>query len=89
MDTNQDSEQNPQSLVDKVKEILAAQIGVEPDDIHEDDLLTEDLHMSAYDISDFVHSLEDSGFNTKDMDLANLESVSDIVEVLSSSDLIN
>jgi acyl carrier protein len=89
MDTKQDSEQYPKSLIDKVKEILAAQIGVEPDDIHDEDLLAEDLHMSAYDISDFVHSLENNGFNIKDIDLTNLETVSDIVEVLSSSDLIN
>ena len=42
------------SISELVKEVLATQIGVEPDDIHEEDLLSEDLHMSPTDLSDFV-----------------------------------
>ena len=79
----------PKNLIDQVKEILAAHIGVEPEDIHEEDLLAEDLHMSAYDISDFLTLLGDNGFEIKEIELTNIETVSDIVDALSSTDLIN
>ena len=59
------------------------------EDINEEDLLAEDLHMSVHDISDFVNLLGENGFDTKDIELINLESVSDIIEALSSADLIN
>ena len=79
----------PKNLIDQVKEILAAHIGVEPEDIHEEDLLAEDLHMSAYDISDFLTLLGENGFEIKEIELTKIETVSDIVEALSSTDLIN
>lgn len=77
------------SISELVKEVLATQIGVEPDDIDEEDLLSEDLHMSPTDLSDFVGSLATSGLDTKDLELTKIETVSDVIEGLSSLDLTN
>jgi acyl carrier protein len=65
---------------------LAEHIGVEPDDINEDDFFLEDLHMNATEMSDFVHSLTDLGFDVSKLDLASLETVSDLLEGLGASE---
>lgn len=85
-------ENNPKktsSIEELVKEVLATQIGVEPDDINEEDLLGEDLHMSPADVSDFVSNLTTKGFDAKDLELTSIETVADVVDGLSSLDLTN
>lgn len=71
-----------------VKKLLAEHIGVEPEDINETDSLTEDLHMSSADLSDFVSSLEVKGIDTTPLDLPNIETVGDLIEALTSEELI-
>ena len=83
-------EDNPKktlSVEELVKDVLSTQIGVEPDDINEEDLLGEDLHMSPADVSDFVSSLTTKGFDTKDLELTKIETVADVIDGLSSLDL--
>jgi len=72
----------------KIKELLVNFIGVEQDDISEDDILTEDLHMTPADLSDFVHILEKEGFATSNLDFTELETVGDLIESLSSHEEI-
>lgn len=72
---------------DTVKKLLAEQIGVEPDDIGEEDFLIEDLHMSPADLTDFVEKLEASGFPTHGLDLTEIETVEDLLEKLSSEEI--
>lgn len=86
---SEDNPKNTTSISELVKEVLATQIGLEPDDIHDEDLLGEDLHMSPTDISDFVGSLTTKGLDTKDLELTKIETVSDVIEGLSSLDLTN
>ena len=50
--------------LDEVKETLAQHLGIEPDDISYDDSLSEDSHMRATDITDFLEAL-----NSKDIDI--------------------
>lgn len=69
-------------MKDKLKKLLAETIGVEAEDINDDDSFLGDLHMSASDLSDFVHSLETAGFDTSAVDLTTLETVEDLVDAL-------
>ena len=87
--TSEDNPKKTSSISELVKEVLATQIGVEPDDIDEEDMLSDDLHMSPTDVSDFVGSLTTKGLDTKDLELTKIETVSDIIEGLSSIDLTN
>lgn len=69
-------------MKDKLKKLLAETIGVDPEDINDDDSFSTDLHMSASELSDFVHSLETAGFDTSRVDLTAVESVEDLLEAL-------
>ena len=66
----------------KIKELLASQIGVESDDIDEEDFFTEDLHMTPTDLTDFTNVLEKEGFNTAKVDFTEIETVGDLIEAL-------
>lgn len=68
----------------KIKELLASQIGVEPDDISEEDFFSEDLHMTPADLTDLTHLLEKDGFNVSSLELTELETVGDLIEALTS-----
>lgn len=73
-------------LSDKIKPRLAEIIGVEEEDIKNDDLLIEDLHMSASDISDFVHELENEGLNINKIDFNDIMTVEDLLDAVSSQE---
>lgn len=70
------------TMKDKLKKLLAQTIGVEPEDINDDDSFLTDLHMSASELSDFVHSLETEGFDISSVDLTATETVEDLLETL-------
>lgn len=74
-------------IIDKVKNLLAQHIGVEVEDIKNEDLLSEDLHMSATDISDFLEILENEGVNVSKINLEEIESVEELIEAAASLDL--
>lgn len=74
-------------ITDKVKQILAEYIGVEVEDIKDEDFLVDDLHMSATEISDFVESLETAGIDTSKIDLSEVEAVEDLLESVSSEEI--
>lgn len=65
-----------------IRELLAQLLGLEPDDIKDDDLLSTDLHMRPTDISDFLAILDENGIDTTKLDLTEIESFSDLVEKL-------
>ena len=75
-------------LEDKVKEILANQLGIEIEDISCEDSFTEELHMSPADLTDFVENLSKEGFDTKDIDITQSNNLNEIFDVLSSKDVI-
>ncbi len=74
-------------MKDKIKQLLAEQIGVEAEDINDDDSFAEDLHMSPSDLSDFVHSLANSGFDIGSVDLADIETVDNLLENLEHEEI--
>ena len=71
----------------QIKKLLADYIGVELEDIDLADTLSEDLHVSASDVSEFIEQLGNQGLNTSSIVLEDIESVSDLIESISSEEL--
>ncbi|MCH7730458.1 hypothetical protein IID21_02890 [Patescibacteria group bacterium] len=71
----------------QVKKHLTDYIGVELEDIENEDSLAEDLHMSASDVSEFIERLGNQGLDTSSLVLEDIKSVSDLIESISSEEL--
>lgn len=69
-----------------IKDKLAEFIGADSDDIKDDDMLLEDLHMSASDVSDFYHDLENEGLNIGKIDFSEIQTVEDLVDSVSEQE---
>jgi acyl carrier protein len=70
------------SIKEKVRRELANYLGLEAGDIEDDSTLTEDLHMKATDLTDFMEVLTRMGLETADVDLTETETFLDLVESL-------
>jgi acyl carrier protein len=68
-----------------VKKLLADFLGIDPEDIEEDFSLTEDLHMKATDITDFMDLLNKKNIVTDGVDLTEIETFSDLTEAIIQS----
>ncbi len=82
------SKNTDKNLEDRVKEILANQLGIEADDISCEDSFTQELHMSPADLTDFVENLAKEGFETKEIDITNVNNLNDLIDILSSQEAI-
>lgn len=65
-----------------IKKLLAQHLGVESDDISEDDILKEDLHMGPVELTDFALKLSEKGFSTENIDFNEIETLEDLYEAL-------
>ena len=65
-----------------VRRELANYLGVDTEDIEDDNSLTEDLHMKATDLTDFMEILTRMGMETEGVDLTETETFLDLVEAL-------
>lgn len=83
---NPSSNQEPDIGV-SIKKLLAQHLGVEPEDIKDEDSFVVDLHMRATDLSDFFETLATS-VNTSGLDLTEIETVGELIESLSSEEFI-
>lgn len=72
----------------KVRQLLAEQIGVEPEDLNEEDDFIEDLHMTNADLTDFTHKLETAGVNHDEIDMSENETLGELLESLGLTALI-
>ena len=70
----------------QIKKTLAEYIGVDEEDIHNDDSLQEDLHMGASELSDFILHLSKNGVDVESIDLINVETVEDLIEKASQDE---
>jgi len=66
---------------------LAEHIGVEPEDIDEDDAFLTDLHMNPMEMSDFVHSLTSLDLDVSHLNLAEIETIADLLEALGAVEI--
>ena len=70
-------------IFEKVCEILAEALNVDPDEITMETLVMEDLQADSLDVVDMAMSLEDEfGVEIPDEDLEKIRSVGDIVRYL-------
>ncbi len=67
---------------DIVRRELANFLGVDSEDVEDDSSLTEDLHMKATDLTDFMEVLTRMGMETSSVDLTTTETFLDLVEAL-------
>lgn len=70
----------------KVKELLAEQLGIEPEDIGYDDSLSDDFHMRATDFTDFLEVLNTIELDTSKLDLPDIQTFGDLVQALDIED---
>ncbi|MCH4072788.1 acyl carrier protein [Pseudoramibacter sp.] len=69
--------------LDKVKNIIAEQLGVSEDEIQEDSNLVEDLDADSLDIVELVMAFEDEfGVKVPDDQLEHIKTVGDILKIL-------
>lgn len=88
MKKNNQPTSNSNNIVGLIKEVLAEQIGVEPEDIHDEDSFKDDLHMSPVDLTDFINALQDKGIDTSKIDLVQISTVENLIELLSFEETI-
>jgi len=71
------------SIEERVKEVLAEKIGINADEIENNQSLKDDLSLTPSDISDVIHELELT-FNSDipDEEIAQLANVQDLIEIL-------
>ena len=67
-----------------IKAKIAEQIGVDIEDINDDDSFSEDLHMSASEFSDFLGSLSDLGVDAHSLEITSSLTVEELIEKVSS-----
>lgn len=73
-------------VLDKIKEILAEQLSVDPDKITMDSLLEEDLDADSLDAIGIVMSIEDEfRIEVPDEVIADMKSVGDIVNFIENN----
>jgi len=68
----------------KIKRELADHLGVGMEDIEDESVLAEDLHMDASNMADFMEILDKAGFDTEKLDLTEIETFEDLVEALTA-----
>lgn len=65
-----------------MKKELSNFLGIEPEDIENDFSLTEDLHMTPADLTDFIELLSKMNFVTENIDFTEIETFSDLIDAL-------
>lgn len=71
------------NIEDTIKAILAEQIGVEIADIKSDDTLSEELHLGASEITDFLSKLNEKGLVTDSLENIQELTISEIADEVS------
>lgn len=72
-------------MEERVREIIAEQLGVDLETVQLDKSLTEDLGADSLDIVDLVMAFEDEfGVKISDQDLSKIKTVKDVVEAIKS-----
>lgn len=56
--------------LEQIRATLAEFLGIDPEDVENDDDLVEDLHMQITDLSDFIEKLKNKGYDTSKLDNA-------------------
>ncbi len=65
-----------------IKRLISERLGVEPDDINDDDSFKEDLHMDPIVLTDFTLNLAKNGFDVEALDFSEIDSLDDLYQIL-------
>ena len=77
-------------MFEKIKEIVADQLGIDAEDIKLESNFKEDLEADSLDLFELVMSLEEEyGVEIPSEDLEKIETVNDIIEYLKEANYIN
>jgi acyl carrier protein len=71
-----------ENIKDIVITSLADFLGVTKEDITIEDSLSDDLHISPADLSDYLESLSSKGLNTNDLKMENIDTVGELIDEL-------
>ena len=66
----------------KIRKELADFLGIEAEDIEDESILSEDLHMKATDLTDFIVHLESKGYEAEKIDLTEIETFLDLADAI-------
>jgi acyl carrier protein len=69
-------------LKQKIKRELADFLGIGMEDIEDETFFVEDLHMNTLDMTDFMDILDKSGLEVLDLDISEVETFLDLVELI-------
>lgn len=69
-----------------IKGELAKYLGLESEDIEDDSILVEDLHMKATDLTDFSEILSSLNYDTSKLDFTEVETFLDLVDAITIHD---
>jgi acyl carrier protein len=70
--------------VEKIKEIIADQLGVDVSEVTDEKNLTDDLGADSLDMVDLIMAFEDEfGIKVDDSDLSKIKTVKDVIDLLS------
>jgi acyl carrier protein len=69
-----------------IKKHLADNLGISAEDISGDDDLKEDLHMNPGELSDFIQSLKNIGYSVDLSNIATIETVTELIEIISEEE---
>lgn len=75
---------NENQIRQKVKRELADFLGVDMEDIEDETVLREDLHMDPANLTDFMSILTKAGFDAEELDMTQIETFADLVEALTA-----
>src|SRR3989338_10565183 len=73
----------------QIKKLLSEYLGVEPDDIDEEDSLVADLPMKPTDLTDFVEILDTRGLDISKLELTEIETVGELIEEVGLNDYLD
>lgn len=70
-------------MIDQVKQLIASQLQMDPEDITDDSLIMEDLHADSLDIVEILMALEDAfQIEVPDEDIVDLRTPAAIVQYI-------
>lgn len=71
--------------IQKIREIIADQLGVDIEEVTDEKSLTEDLGADSLDMVDLVMAFEDEfGEKVEDSDLSKINTVKDVIDLISA-----
>lgn len=79
------NEKNQQKVERVVKELLAEILGIETDDIDQNDYLTDDLHMGPTEITDLAEKLSQKGVLIPENTLQEISTVGELIEYITNN----